>query len=340
MNILLTSVGRRKYIVEYFKTALNGSGEVHTSNSSYSIAMMSSDGCFISPLVYEDNYIESILTYCKANHIEAVISLFDIDLYVLAQNEKRFEENSIKLILAPVESVRICNDKWETYQVLSNLGIKTPKTFLSVENAVEAVERNEIQYPLIIKPRWGMGSMSVYKIDDINELSVLYKKSKKEVFNSYLKYESSLTKDDSIIIQECLKGDEFGLDVINDLQGNYVKTFAKWKVSMRAGETDVGKTVENTQFEKIAISLSKKIKQLGILSVDCIVANNIPYVIEMNCRISGHYPISHLAGVDYPGQVVSWLNGGGNSESKLQFKVGLTITKDLVPVILEQKQQS
>lgn len=340
MNILLTSVGRRKYIVEYFKTALHGIGEIHTSNSSYSIAMMSSDGFFISPIVYEDNYIESIITYCKDNNIKAVISLFDIDLYVLAQNEKTFEENSIKLILAPAESVRICNDKWETYQLLSKLGIKTPKTFLSVENVVEAVERNEIQYPLIIKPRWGMGSLSVYKIDDINELYILYKKSKKEVFDSYLKYESSLTKDDSIIIQECIHGDEFGLDVINDLQGNYVKTFAKWKVSMRAGETDIGKTVENTQFEEIAITLSKEIKQLGILSVDCIVQNSIPYVIEMNCRISGHYPISHLAGVDYPGQVVSWLNGDGNNESKLEFEIGLTVTKDLVPVILEQKQQS
>ncbi len=335
MNILLTSVGRRIYIVEYFKAALKGIGEIHSSNSSYSTAMKISDGYFISPLIYEDDYIDSIITYCRAHEINAVISLFDIDLLVLAQNKKRFEEYNIKLILAPEESVLICNDKWKTFQFLRNLGIDTPKTYLSVENAIEALKRNEVQYPLIIKPRWGMASMGIYKVDDIDELYILYKKSKKEVFDSHLKYESSLTKDDSIIIQEFLSGNEYGLDVINDLHGNFVKTFAKWKITMRAGETDIGQTVESTQFSMLSHTLSKEIRQLGILSVDCIVHNNIPYVIEMNCRISGHYPLSHLAGVDYPGQVVSWLNGEGTIDSKLEFTVGLTITKDLVPVIMD-----
>ena len=35
MNILLTSAGRRTYMVEYFKEVLNGNGEVHASNSDY-----------------------------------------------------------------------------------------------------------------------------------------------------------------------------------------------------------------------------------------------------------------------------------------------------------------
>lgn len=33
MNILFTSVGRRTYLVEYFKEALNGCDEVHVANS-------------------------------------------------------------------------------------------------------------------------------------------------------------------------------------------------------------------------------------------------------------------------------------------------------------------
>jgi carbamoyl-phosphate synthase large subunit len=336
MNILLTSVGRRKYIVEYFKTALTGIGKIYTSNSAFTIAMKESDGYFISPLIYEDNYIESIIEYCKKFNISAVISLFDIDLMVLAQNQKIFDNNSIKLILAPEESIRVCNDKWETYLFLKNNGIKTPKTFLRIEQVTEAISKNEIQFPLIVKPRWGMASLGIYKVDDYAELEVLYKRSRKETFNSYLKYESRLTEDESTIIQEYLKGNEYGLDVINDFQGNYVNTFAKWKISMRAGETDIGKTVDNEPFIETAKLLSREIKQLGILSVDCIEQNGEINVIEMNCRISGHYPLSHLAGVDYPGQIVQWLKGEGNDNSKLKFKVGLTITKDLVPTILEE----
>lgn len=33
MNILLTSAGRRTYLVEYFKKALGGQGKVYASNS-------------------------------------------------------------------------------------------------------------------------------------------------------------------------------------------------------------------------------------------------------------------------------------------------------------------
>ena len=34
MNILLTSVGRRSYLIDYFKEALGSDGEIHVSNSS------------------------------------------------------------------------------------------------------------------------------------------------------------------------------------------------------------------------------------------------------------------------------------------------------------------
>ena len=33
MNVLLTSVGRRAYMVKYFKQALGNSGQVHVGNS-------------------------------------------------------------------------------------------------------------------------------------------------------------------------------------------------------------------------------------------------------------------------------------------------------------------
>ena len=35
MNILITSVGRRGYMIEYLRNALGGDGEVHVSNSQY-----------------------------------------------------------------------------------------------------------------------------------------------------------------------------------------------------------------------------------------------------------------------------------------------------------------
>ena len=232
MNILLTSAGRRSYIVDYFKNCV-GVDKVYVSNSVYTIACKRADDFFISPLIYSDEYIPSIIAYCKEKGITVVLSLFDIDLLVLAKNESSFSDAGIELVLAPSSFIDICNDKWKTYKFIKALKLKTPKTYITVDTVVEAVKRGVIRYPLIMKPRWGMASMDIYTIDDEEELRVLTNKCKKDIFNSYLKYESSMTEAQAIVYQEKISGNEYGLDILNDLNGNYVATFAKQKLAMR-----------------------------------------------------------------------------------------------------------
>ncbi len=335
MNILLTSAGRRAYLVKYFQDALGRSGKVYASNSHYTIALQQADGYYISPLIYESHYVDSLIKYCKENAITIVLSLFDIDLLVLAKNENKFAENGIKLILAPYESVQICNDKWATYEFLINNGLCAPKTYLSVPDAKSAIHKKEILYPLVIKPRWGMASIGLYFAENEVEIDVFYKKSYKEIFSSYLKYESSLTKDFPIIIQEMIVGDEYGVDVVNDLEAKYAACFAKQKVSMRAGETDVGLTVHSKPFTFVAKKISSLINHVGILSVDCFMTKqNEIIVTEMNCRISGHYPISHVAGFNFPLVLIHWLKKRNVSKGLLKMRVGMFVIKNIEPVEL------
>ena len=335
MNVLLTSAGRRAYIVDYFKKC-TGVDNVFASNSSYSIALQRADGYFITPLIYSPNYIDSIINFCKEHSIKAVLSLFDIDLLVLAKNEQEFSKEGINLILAPANFVEICNDKYKTFEFCKELGLKTPKTYLHVNDVISAINDGEISFPIIMKPRWGMASMNIYKVETEEELVVFSKKCKRDIFNSYLKYESAMTPDESIIYQEIIDGEEYGLDVINDLNGNYVATFAKQKVTMRSGETDLGRTANCKPFEDYAKILAEHSKHKGILSVDCFKTDNGIYIIEMNCRISGHYPLAYLAGFNYPQLLVDWLNGRETDKSLLQFKEDLFIIKDLVPTILKK----
>lgn len=336
MNILLTSVGRRAYLVEYFKEAFRGKGEIHVCNSMETLATIAADARFISPLVYDKDYIPALISYCKIKSIHAVLSLFDIDLLVLARHRKDFAENGIKVLMADEASILICNDKWRTYNFLLENGIKSPTTCLGLEHAKSAIAAGKISYPVIIKPRWGMASIGIHFADNEKEMNVLYTKSEKEALHSHLKYESSLTPSHAIIIQEVLSGCEYGLDVLNDFEANYVATFAKKKISLRAGETDVGETVSPTPFVEIAQTLSHKIKHEVMLSVDCFVNDTGIYVTELNCRISGHYPLSHLAGVDLPKQIFKWLEGSGTDLSLLSCEVGIMATKDLVPKILKR----
>lgn len=334
MNILITSAGRRSYIIDYFKSC-EGIGKVYASNSEYSIALQRSDGYFISPLIYSDSYIPAIIEFCKKHDVNVVLSLFDIDLLVLASNEGRLRDNGIELILAPADFVRICNDKWRTYGFLKSLGIPTPKTFKSLADARQALAAGGLTYPIIVKPRWGMSSIGSYRVENDLELEVLSEKCRRDIFNSYLKFESSMTPDEPIIYQEIMRGDEYGLEVLNDLSGRYIAAFAKQKVTMRRGETDLGRTADAGPFEEIAEKVSHHSGHRGLLSIDCFKTQKGVFAIEMNCRISGHYPISYLAGFNYPQIVTDWMNGLPLNADNLKFKKGLGVVKDLVPTILE-----
>ena len=96
MNVLLTSVGRRAYMVKYFKEALGEGGQVHVCNSDdKTVAFHYADKSIISPLIYDDNYIPFLLDYCKENKIDMLLSLFDIDLLVLAKNKEIVEKYNV-----------------------------------------------------------------------------------------------------------------------------------------------------------------------------------------------------------------------------------------------------
>lgn len=336
MNILLTSAGRRTYLVEYFKKALCGQGKVYASNSIDTYTLHQADGYVITPAIYDKEYINFLISYCKKNQISAIISLFDIDLPVLAKHKDEFEKEGIKVVVSDYNVTQICNDKWSTYEFLVRLGLPQTPSYLNLENLKNDIAEGVVNYPFILKPRWGMGSIGIYKACNEQELLVFYAKLHKEIFDTYLKYESQVDKDSCIIIQQIIKGQEYGIEILNDLKGNYVSTFAKKKVAMRSGETDIAETVETVPFEDIAKLISAHLHHVAMLDVDCFVTETGErIVLEMNCRFGGQYPFTHNAGVNVPLQIIKWLNGEKVDKSLVIQKDGVRSCKELCPVVFE-----
>lgn len=72
-----------------------------------------------------------------------------------------------------------------------------------------------------------------------------------------LKYEAAQDKERCIIILEKLEGQEYGLDVINDLSKVYQGTIVKKKLAMRAGETDCAQIVGVPKLKLLGTRLGK-----------------------------------------------------------------------------------
>ncbi len=318
-------------MVQYFKHALNGVGKVYAGNSEYTLTLQEADDYVITPMIYDAGYIDFLLDYCKEKEIGAILSLFDVDLTKLSDNAERFEEIGVKLLVSAPSVIHICNDKWMMAKWLERIGIAHPHTYLHCDAAIEAITKEEICYPLFVKPRWGMGSIGVYRVDTQEELEVLYTKVKNTCMETYLRYESAMDIDNCVLIQEMIKGDEYGLNVLNDLEANYVTHAAIKKVSMRAGETDIAETISPEPYYELATKLSENLQHIGNLDVDIIkTAKGEMYVIELNARFGGQYPFVHNAGANYPQQIVNWLRGMAADKSCLIPDVGVKSCKELV----------
>ena len=345
MNILLTSVGRRTYLVKYFKKVLGDSGKVHVSNSSATTpAFTAADKAVVTPLINEKEYIPFLMSYCQENKIDAIIPLFDIDLPVLAENREDFCKLGIQVVVSAKSVIDICNDKAKTYQFLTDNEFHAPRTCTSLEEALSALKNGGIAYPVIIKPRWGMGSIGVFEADNEAELHVLFDKTLKSIRESYLNFESQGKPEEAVIIQEKLDSQEYGLDIINDLNANYKNTIVKLKHAMRAGETDCAETVNHLELKKLGEVISRKLGHIGNLDVDVFMVDGFPYVLEMNARFGGGYPFSHAAGVNLPEAIINWVQGKEAPGSLFRERFGILSHKDIEiveidpgkPIVIQQ----
>ena len=89
--------------------------------------------------------------------------------------------------------------------------------------------------------------------------------------------------DEYIMIQEKLTGKEYGLDVMNDLEGNKVAVSVKQKLAMRAGETDKAVTVDLPEVREIDHKIGTALKHIGNLAVDIMQNEKGEYcVLELN----------------------------------------------------------
>lgn len=328
MNILFTCAGRRTYLLKYFKENLSeGDLVVATDMQLSAPALQVADIKLQVPAVYDPDYINITLDICKEYKIDALLSLNDLELPILADNKSKFEELGVKLIVSSPEVIDICFDKYKTAKWIESIGLKSPKTYVHLDEVKKALEVGDIEFPLFMKPRWGSGSIGLESIADMEELDIYYNILMKKIKKTILATAS--VGDEYIMIQEKLTGNEYGLDIMNDLAGNNVGVSVKQKLAMRAGETDKAVTVDLPTIRKMGEQIGRELKHIGNLDVDIMQRANGDYcVLELNPRFGGGFPFSYEAGVNMPKAIIEWIKGNKVDSSILQPEYNRMFSKN------------
>ena len=328
MNILFTCAGRRTYLLKYFKENMQSGDKVVATDMQLSApALQAADIKIQVPAVYDPQYVDITLGICKEHKIDALISLNDLELPILAENKAKFEALGVTVIVSDPDVIDICFDKYKTAQWVESIGLNAPKTYVTLASAKEALAKGEISFPLFMKPRWGSGSIGLETIDDMEELDIYYHLLMKKIKKTILATAS--VGSEYIMIQEKLTGKEFGLDVMNDLLGNNVAVSVKQKLAMRAGETDKAITMDLPDVREMGVIIGRNLKHIGNLDVDIMQRANGDYcVLELNPRFGGGYPFSYEAGVNMPKAILEWLRGEKVDPPILQPEYGRMFAKN------------
>ena len=328
MNILFTCAGRRNYLINYCKQALNGQGIVlATDMSNLAPAMSDADISLLVPSIYSEDYIPNLLSIVKEYDINAIISLNDLELPILAHHKQAFADLGAKIIVSDSSVIDICFDKIKTRDFLTSIGLNTPQTFTNYSQALQAIKEGQLTFPLVLKPRWGSASIGIEFPESLEEFELAYKLLMIKLKNTILFEASKNELDAAILIQQKLNGPEYGMDIVNDLDQEYFTTVVRKKLSMRAGETDKAVSVIDQRFSDIGEKISTNLKHIGNLDCDVFEQDGELYVLELNPRFGGGYPFSHEAGMNTIQAYLAWLAGEKLESSFNQYKADLVFSK-------------
>ncbi|CEN33975.1 ATP-grasp domain-containing protein [Capnocytophaga cynodegmi] len=280
-NILITSAGQRVSLVRAFQKEIK---KLDSDNKVYTVDYepMLAPACIISDgykkvcRVTDSDYIENLLNICQLWNIKLIIPTIDTELLTLAKHKQIFLDNGIIPIVSSFDFVEKCRDKRLINKFFNENNIETPRTF----------NKDNLEFPLFVKPYDGSASKNSFLISDKTEIT------------------EHLLNDPKMMFLEHITSDyeEFTIDAYYD-RNNILKCIVpRRRISVRAGEINKGVTKKNELVDFIKNRLGKIDGAIGCLTMQFFFNPETKRVIgiEINPRFGGGYPLSYLAGANFP----------------------------------------
>lgn len=311
MNILILSAGTRNKIVQYFKKTVGEDGKViATDMSKLAPAVYEADKFYQVPRMTDPGYIDIIFDICKKEEVNAVLTLIDPELSLLAKYKENFARLGVTVIGSSYELCERALDKMQMFLWLTRHGYKCAKSYVDKEKFYEDINAGKINYPVFVKPVRGSASIAISKVYDKETIELLFKKN------------------DNLMIQEFLNGQEIGADVYIDLiSGETVSIFTKKKLLMRAGETDKAVSFKDEKLFDLIEKFVKDSGWRGQIDIDIFEINGEYYISEVNPRFGGGYPHAYECGCNHMALILNNLKGFANKKNIGAYEDGIYMMK-------------
>jgi len=320
INVLITSISRKVWLVKSFKDALKQAGNngkvISVDSNPLSAGLYFSDKYYLVANSKEQIFIPEILNICKRESIKLLIPTRDGELLLFAKNKNKFVEQGVQVMVSNPEVIEICNDKYKFYLFLKKNNIPTPKTLLPDQI------NSSLNYPLLVKSKYGSGSKGIFEAKNKREL---------EFFNGYI---------DNPIIQEFLDGKEYTIDLLSDFNGKVITIVPRERIETFSGESYKGKTIKDDKAVEYAKNLAEKLGTIGHITIQFIKSIDGIKFIEVNPRFGGGANCSIKAGANTPLYLIKMLKGENIKPRIGKFKDGYIMLRYTSDIFINEREKN
>lgn len=260
------------------------SGDVSTMNA----GLYRTDEAIIIPRVEESGSLDKIINILNSNKIDVVMIGSEFDLIFFSQNKSKIEnETDALIIVAPVETIAIANDKWFTAQFLKENKLPYAPAYIP-GNLSDAIKKAELWgFPLILKARSGTSSRNVHVIHNISEV--------KDIFHSV-----PLPMLQKVIDMPSHKlGTEYTCSIFKTKDGSIIGPFTARR-TVRGGTSWL---IEVDRYSKIfntLVAIGKALDFIGSLNIQLMLTKEGAIPFELNARFSGTTAVRAHFGFNEP----------------------------------------
>ncbi len=208
----------------------------------------------------------------------------------------------------------VCMNKEYTKNILKGAGIPLIKSVLIRKGEDYKEKIKELKYPFMLKPVSEGSSIGMYKVNTPEEMEECFKKS------------AQCGQD--VMVEEYLIGTSTTVGVLEDADGLFATEILEFRTKTEWYDYEAKYTAGMTEFilpAELSNEMTKKVKQIaidafkacdcrGVSRVDFLIANDTPYVLEINTSpgmtdLSDLPAQSKAMGIDYDSLVQIILNG-------------------------------
>ncbi|WP_227937945.1 ATP-grasp domain-containing protein [Alkalihalobacillus deserti] len=344
MNILLTSTARRIDFVCFFQDALKDAGlngKVIVADPEHNApSLQVGDENYVIPKQTDPHYIEAIFEICKKHNVNCLVPLNDWEVPKLSAHKEQLKKLGVSVFTPDPNIVNKVRDKGKYRELLKSFEVKAPLSYINLEDAEEALENNEVSFPLIVKPRNGSASIGVEFAHSVEELQYAYKHAVQQIKESPLDDATSKAPEENVIIQEVIEGEKFSVDMFNDLDGHFLASFIRKQLDMRGGDIDRCITANHSELLGIARRMGENLGHAGYMNTDVYYDGTDYYVIDINPRFGGGYAFSHRAGADIPAAIIALTAGKEVNEDWLTQDSNIELARHDVVVRIDHQKAS